>query len=327
MSRIFDALQRAEEERRGTASSFRQAATKLLERTEHEARIQPVSESHVATIVETTLAHTEVPQRLAKTPQIESLRLQAEPLRLEFPEVQTLHLTAPLNPRLAALSDHAGPAAEAFRLLCVRLRHLRRSRSLTCLLITGTSPEEGKSFAAANLACTLAAGSQGKVLLLEGDVRRPSQGEAFGLSNMSGLCEFLRGERSLTESIYHLEEAGIWFLPAGHELRKTPQLLDSAKLTPMIRQLPQWFDWIIIDCPPVLPLADTSVWEKLADGILLVTRRGVTAKRKLQRGMEALDQSKIIGAILNSSTRSNEEDYYHYRRPASEPEPEGALQD
>ncbi|HTV14888.1 MAG TPA: CpsD/CapB family tyrosine-protein kinase [Acidobacteriaceae bacterium] len=277
--------------------------------------------------METTLANADVAQRAAKAALRDGPRLQPEPVRLELPEVQTVHLTAPVNYRLTALADYPAPAAEAFRLLCVRLRHLRRARPLRSLLITGTSPDEGKSFVAANLACTLAAGSQGKVLLLEGDVRRPSQEETFGLSTLPGLCEYLCGQRSLTESIYRLEEAGIWFLPAGHELRKTPQLLDSAELTPMMKQLSHWFDWIIIDCPPVLPLADTSVWEKLADGILLVARRGVTAKRKLKRGTEALDESKIIGAILNSSTRSNEEDYYRYSRRAAETEPESLLQD
>jgi Mrp family chromosome partitioning ATPase len=86
-----------------------------------------------------------------------------------------------------------------------------------------------------------------------------------------------------------------------------------------MEQLTAMFDWVIIDSPPVLPIADTSVWSRLADGILLVTRQGVTEKRHLQRGLEALDQKKLIGALLNSSRRTSDDDYYAYRRPETEP--------
>jgi Mrp family chromosome partitioning ATPase len=91
------------------------------------------------------------------------------------------------------------------------------------------------------------------------------------------------------------------------------ELLESKKLPDLMEQLTAIFDWIIIDSPPVLPIADTSVWSRLADGILLVTRQGVTEKRHLQRGLEALDQEKLIGALLNSSRRTSDNDYYAYR--------------
>ena len=67
--------------------------------------------------------------------------------------------------------------------------------------------------------------------------------------------------------------------------------------------LSSWFDWIVIDSPPVLPLADTSVWMRLADAILLVTRPGRSAKRQLQQCLEALEQPKLLGAVVNGSRR------------------------
>jgi len=317
MSHIFDALQRAEDERRGVATSSRRTAPELLERAEHRARIQPITESRVATIVETTLASGDAEQRGARISLGEKAGPKSELIRTVPPEIQTLHLTRPFHDRLVAISDASSPAAEAFRLLCVRLRHLRRERPLANLLISSTSPQEGKSFVVANLACTLAAMPQQKILLLEGDVRRPSQEEIFRLHTMPGLCEYLRGERKLTESMYRLEEAGIWLLPAGHESGDSPKLLESAKLTSMAAQLSRWFDWIIIDSPPILPLADTSVWEKMADGLLLVARRGVTSKRMLKRGTEAVDQTKLLGVLLNSSNSSPEKDYYYYRHTSA----------
>jgi Mrp family chromosome partitioning ATPase len=73
------------------------------------------------------------------------------------------------------------------------------------------------------------------------------------------------------------------------------------------------FDWVVIDSPPVLPLADTSIWVRLADSILMVTRPGVTSKKQLQRGFEAIEQSKLLGTVLNASAEATSNHYYsHY---------------
>jgi Mrp family chromosome partitioning ATPase len=81
-------------------------------------------------------------------------------------------------------------------------------------------------------------------------------------------------------------------------------------------QLAAFFDWIIIDSPPVLPLADTSIWMRMADGVFLVTRQGTTQKHQLQKGLEALDQKKLLGAIMNGAVASAYSGYY-YSSPAS----------
>jgi Mrp family chromosome partitioning ATPase len=83
--------------------------------------------------------------------------------------------------------------------------------------------------------------------------------------------------------------------------------------------LHSWFDWVVIDSPPVLPLVDTSIWARLADGILLVTRQGTTRKRKLQKGLEALDTSKLIGTLLNSWKSTNDGYDYYYGHATKAP--------
>ena len=171
---------------------------------------------------------------------------------------------------------------------------------------------------AANLACALAQRTEQRVLLLEGDLRRPSQSQIFGLGKNPGLNECLRGERALTASIYHLESAGFWILPAGSAPSDALELLQSGRLSELMDQVTEWFDWIVIDSPPVLPLADTSVWMRLADGILLITRQGTTEKRLLQKGLEALEPKKLIGAVLNSSRSSGNGDYYYSPATASQ---------
>jgi capsular exopolysaccharide synthesis family protein len=223
-------------------------------------------------------------------------------------------ISVPAQGRLVSVSDKDSPAAEAFRLLAVRLRHLRRDRPLKKVLITSSIPQEGKSTCSANLACSLALRPQQRVLLLEGDVRRPSLSAMFALSARPGICEWLRGERLLADSIYFLEGPGLWFMPAGSSPSNPLELLQSGKVATLLDQFEGLFDWIVIDTPPVLPLADTSVWSRLADGVLLVARQGTTEKRQLQRAVDAVESQKLIGALLNSSNSAPHTDYYYRPR-------------
>ena len=220
-----------------------------------------------------------------------------------------LQVSIPQDTRLIAVGKEESLGAEKFRFLAVRLRQLRQTRPLKKILITSTIPQEGKSTVAANLACTLARRKQQKTLLLEGDLRRPTLAARFGLGRIPGLCEWLSGQ---TEGInlYRLESLGLWVLPAGAAPQNPLELMQSGKLAPLMNQLEAWFDWIVIDSPPVLPLADASMWSRLADGILLVTRNGTTEKRQLKRGIEAIEKSKLLGALVNSSANAAHTDYY-----------------
>jgi capsular exopolysaccharide synthesis family protein len=313
MSHIFDALQRSEAERTGRASSSLGSITELLEQAERgtATRLDP------AIAVPSTNGHTEkfLDTEISPAAEISVLDTPSSPLPVEFEHCETLELCVTPENRLATVSDSESPAAEAFRLLSVRLRHIRRERTLKRLLITSSIPQEGKSMVSANLACALAATTRRRVLLLEGDVRRPSLSRVFGIKPPPGLCEWLnRSRNSLAASIYRLNPGGIWFLPAGNPPANPLELLESGRLPGLLEQLDNWFDWIIIDSPPALPLADTSVWSRLADGILLVTRQGTTPKRQLQRTVEGVDRSKLLGAVLNSSKSTSDNHYYSYRR-------------
>lgn len=318
MSHIFDALQRSEGERPGNDSVESSEATELLRRSERRAvskweaavRLKRKDPAEGAERGESLGLQTAAPgPRLREDSALEELppsdrRLDA------FPHFQSLQVVLAPQSRLVCFDDE-GLVAEAFRLLGVRLRHLRRDRPLRKVLITSTIPGEGKSMVAANLACALALTTQQKVLLLEGDLRRPSLSSVFGVGQNSGLCECLKGEHTLANSIYRLEIPSLWILPAGSAQTNPLELLQSGRLSDLMDQLSGWFDWILIDSPPILPLADTSVWARLADGILLVTRQGTTDKRRLQSGLEALEPKKMIGAVVNCSKSSANSEYYY----------------
>lgn len=323
MSQIFDALQRSEAERNGKDPVEGSRITELLRRTERHASAQQpadASDSWKSPITpEPALAVAEPIRDGVASVATELQATAADPAiqdRIEGPmHCEVLRIAPSAVCYLLAGSEKEGPATEAFQLLGVRLRHLRRQRPMKKLLITSSVPQEGKSTVAANLACTLALRTQQKVLLVEGDVRRPTQSKIFGLPNKSGICEWLSGGGSLVKNMYRLEGPGIWILPAGLATGNSLELLQSGRAIPMMEQLTNWFDWVIIDSPPILPLADTSVWTNLADGILLVARQGVTQKRQLKRGLEALGNQKLVGALLNSATSVESTDYYY--RPES----------
>jgi capsular exopolysaccharide synthesis family protein len=323
MSHIFDALQRSEEENSGAELQAFSEPTELLRRAERRAAAKRESAAVIELPDAATVAERETPRKtesrgLSATSVETALRVEAPsagdhsgPQASPFSKCQTLSVSLAPRDRLVCLSQESSAAAEAFRLLGVRIRNLRRERQLKKLLITSTIPREGKSTIAANLASTLAMMAKERVLLLEGDVRRPSLSELFGLNNNPGICEWLSGACGPAKAIYHLEGPGFWILPAGKAAGNPLDLLQSARLATVMDELAGWFDWIIIDSPPVLPLADTSVWARMADGVLLVARQGVTEKKQLQRGIDALDPKKLIGALLNSCT-AGDSDYYYY---------------
>jgi len=316
MSQIFDGLQRLEGERPGADGSSLARVAELLQHAERRA----VSkwEKEVLTDhpegtngVNNKRSSEQLPSAVTESSPSVEVSPTEERINL-FAKFRTLPISLSPETRLPCVTDGGSPAAEAFRLLGVRLRNLRRDRALKKILITSTIPQEGKSMVAANLGCTLAQKAQQRILVLDGDLRRPSLSKMFGIGANPGLSEWLEADEDLTTSIYRLDDRNIWILPAGSTPNNALELLQSKKLSTLMNQLEGLFDWIIIDSPPVLPLADTSVWMRLADGILLITRQGVTEERQLQRGLDAIESTKLIGALMNSSNHASSSDYYYY---------------
>jgi capsular exopolysaccharide synthesis family protein len=286
MSHIFDALQRSESERTGIDQLGFSLATELLQSAE---------------------------EKVGKT---QTLEIPAAPANLQTTPQSIPVLARPAS-KLVAVNEKESLAAEKFRFLAVRLRQMQQVRALKKVLITSTIPGEGKSLVATNLACTLATKRQQKTLLLEGDLRRPTLCRHFGLAPLTGVSEWL--QTGTVPGLYHLERMGLWFLPAGGSTENPLELMQSSRFNAMIDQLSGWFDWIVIDSPPLLPLADTSIWARTADGILLVTRLGLTEKKELERGLEIVERPKLLGALVNSSNNAAHSDYYHhYGKTAAE---------
>jgi capsular exopolysaccharide synthesis family protein len=327
MSQIFDALLRAETERGGTDPAAQAEATELLRSVESQVTLPwtvAVAEDERG---EADTDHRSIPDRMPEQMAVlarpDSFDMQGavrDSWLTERPSIwgqfQSVAIAPAAEGRLVSLAEQTDPTSEAFRLLGVRLKDLRQTRPLDKLLITSTVPQEGKSTVAANVACTMAHISGEKTLLVEGDIRRPSLSQIFHLGGKAGICEWLREERGLAECIYQVEGANIWILPAGKAAATPLELMQSKRLPILMNQLTALFHWVIVDSPPILPLADTSIWTRMVDGILLVTRRGITEKKQLERGLRALDPAKVIGALMNCSQVSSYSSYY-YKMPAN----------
>jgi len=299
MSHIFDALQRSEAERSGVELDAFDVPTELLQIAESAVKTQTaVSEQPVTPSLE--------------TPATGSMEGSSAIANSEFEKFESLPVSLSPTGKLVTVTQKDSLAAEKFRFLAVRLRHMKQRRSLQKLLITSTVPEEGKSTVAANLSCALGVRKQQRILLIEGDLRRPTLQNQFGLGRIPGLADYLDATVN-RPPVYRLEALGIWIIPAGKPLKNPLELIQSPRLSSLLEQMAGAFDWIIIDSPPVLPLADTSIWMRLSDGILLVTRQGTTDRDQLKSGLEAIEPSKLLGALVNSSSHATHSDYYqHY---------------
>jgi capsular exopolysaccharide synthesis family protein len=289
MSRIFDALQRSGVEQTGVEyPDMVSVATRVFEKSD-EGQAVAVTEEEGVSI----------------SPG-------------EFPSVE---VSVSAATRLVFITEPDSLAAEKFRFLGVRMRQLQQTRQIKKVLVTSTIAEEGKSLVSANLAGVLARRKKQRVLLIEGDLRRPVLARRFGLHSLDGIAEWLQSDSQVVENIYRLEEPGFWLMPAGHPPANTLELMQSGRLSALMEQLATMFDWIIVDSPPLLPLADTTVWSRYTDGALLVVREGTTEKAPLQRGLEILKKADLLGVVLNASSEGNHRNYYQRYVPVANVNP------
>jgi capsular exopolysaccharide synthesis family protein len=218
-------------------------------------------------------------------------------------------LTARLNPLLVAGLAPKSPAAEQYRALRTRLGQAEGAAVLRSVLITSPQKGEGKSITAANLALTMAQELQRRVVIVEADLRKPSLQQIFGLPIGPGLSEFLTGAVELKDVIKFLPEYHLAVIPGGAEPMNPAELLGSTAMRRLLDHLRTRFDRVILDTPPVLPLADVAVLAPMVDGVLLVVRAGFTPKPAIENALRGFDSARLVGVVLNESGM---EDDYRY---------------
>jgi protein-tyrosine kinase len=215
--------------------------------------------------------------------------------------------TAILNPLLVAGLAPKSLAAEQYRSLRTRLAQMEGSGGLRTVLISSPQKGEGKSVTAANLALTMAQELQRRVVLIEADLRKPSLQHLFGLPPGPGLAEYLTGAVELKDALQFVPEHNLTLLTAGSAPLNPAELLGSTAMRRLLDHLRTRFDRVILDTPPVLPLADVAILAPIVDGSLLVVRAGITPKPAIENALRAFDASRLLGVVLNES--GIEQDY------------------
>lgn len=344
MSRIYEALQRAEAERQteregGSAVLAGAPATETVP-PPPPPRVPPIAPSVPRPVVE----RMDTPEPQPFIPPAMPERL-ARPIPDRFPSP----LIEPLAPAPAVVDKHPTPRTlwseiratdwniaverfpaleqrgsmvEQFRSLRSRLEEFRAMNRLQSLLVSSGVPQEGKSFIAANLALSLALHKGSKVLLIDGDMRRSTLQEYFGCEAHPGLSDYLSGKCELVDAMQRPSMAStparliapfhnnLVLIPGGSVGDRAADLAGSPRFEEMLRIVNDHFDWIIVDSSPVIPVSDSVSMGRACDAVLLVARQGITSYTVAQRAQHELKASNIIGFVLNAVKNPPSPDSY-----------------
>lgn len=245
-----------------------------------------------------------VHKRLYASNRISAL-VQTEPGCLEL-DCAPPHQSV-VNPRcLVALTEPGGAGAEKFRSLAIRLRNFQKRQRLKKILVTSSIKGEGKSVISANLAVSLAQAQ--RTLLIDCDMHQSGLRDVLGSHGQPGLGEWWRQSRSVMNFLRRLDEVPLWLLSAGQVFDPPMEILQSQRFSDMLHQLSRWFDWVILDSPPLVPVADSGVLAAHVDGTLLVVRQGNTPKPLLKEALKT-ESLKLLGIVANE-WEANEQSYY-----------------
>lgn len=220
--------------------------------------------------------------------------------------VRTIRLITNFNPK--------DPIVETYRGLRTNLQFSEVDKKLKSMVITSSSPQEGKTVTAANLA--LAYSEVGlKTVLVDTDLRKPKQHLLFNCSREPGLMEFLVGDKSLQDICHAVKDSTLKVVPSGKIPPNPTQILTSQKMENFIQKMEEEFDMVIFDSPPLAAVTDPVLIARKVGGVVLVVRFQFTDLNVAMNSVEVLRKahSNLLGVVLNSTEFSaGYGHYYHY---------------
>jgi protein-tyrosine kinase len=301
MSRISDALRKAEEEKLDAAQ---------------DTRLSPLRGEH-------DLATTENPGQSPVIP-MEGAGLRAagfgqlthtQARLLEFVE---LIPASPWDPDRNSLmfvdGDKGMPGSEQFRTFRYRLNTLREKQKIRRLVITSAIQGDGKTFVAANLAHAFSWQKERRVLLIDGDLRASRLHSLLGASASPGLSDYLAGDADEFAILARGKWRNLFLIPTGSETSNPNELLGNGRLAELLELVSPVFDWVIIDSPPVVPVSDAKVIAESCDGALIVVRAGQTPPDLAQKAYREFKGKPFVGAILNHIEPGSVYGYSYYQQ-------------
>jgi capsular exopolysaccharide synthesis family protein len=205
------------------------------------------------------------------------------------------------NKRRITLLQPESFVAEQFRTLRGRIDAMSAKKTMRMIVVTSPNPGDGKTTAAINLATVTALSLGRRVLLVDCDLRKPKVHLALGLRPEAGLAEVLTGTKSLDEAILKLDNLNLDVLAVRGRPANPSELLSSANMVELVEELAKRYDRVILDTPAALGMPDAKAVAEFADGIVLVVRADVTSRRDVEASVELVDRRRLLGLVLNGA--------------------------
>ncbi len=219
------------------------------------------------------------------------------------------------EPKLINEADPRSPIRESLRTIRNSIRFATTDKPPKSIVVTSSVQDEGKSFFASNLAIQAAAEGK-KVLLIDGDLRRPGLTNYFNVPRTTGLTSFIVGEADEDAVRVDSGVEGLSIIPTGPIPPDPARLVESRKMHQLIKDMEEAYDLVIIDSPPILAASDAVILGRAADGVILVIESGKGKKKHIADIMELLTKAgiNVIGAALNKVSTGRHSYYYYYQQ-------------
>src|SRR5262245_28944118 len=208
------------------------------------------------------------------------------------------------NKRRITLLQPESFVAEQFRSLRGRIDAMSAKQPLRTIAMTSPNAGDGKTTAAINLATVTALSLGRRVLLVDCDMRKPKIHLALGLRPEAGLAEVLTGAKSLDEAILKVEGMNLEVLAVRGRPPNPSELLGSANMVELVEEVSKRYDRVILDTPAALGMPDAKAVAELSDGIVLVVRADATSRRDIEASIELIDKRRLLGLLLNGAYMS-----------------------
>lgn len=215
------------------------------------------------------------------------------------------NLITELNPK--------SPISEGYRMLRTNIEFSTINHKLQVIMVTSSKPSEGKSTTCANMAVAFAQANK-KVLLIDADLRKPSQHHIFGKSNRTGLTTALFNQMPLEDIIQFTNTENLSIIQAGPTPPNPSELLSSDQMADLLKTARERFDMVIVDTPPIMSVTDAQIVATRSDGVVLVVDSGNVKKDVVLKAKASLDhvKAKLLGVVLNKINRNHSDIYSYY---------------
>lgn len=223
------------------------------------------------------------------------------------------------------ISHPLSPNAEAFRIMAANLRYASLDHPLHTLLVTSPNPQEGKSIVVANLAVALAL-TELRVIVVDADLRRPNQHQIFGVKQSDGLTDSLL-QGMIDSRLKETKLSGLKVLTSGDTPPDPAGVVGSSRMHELLEKLQQQADIVLIDCPPIFPVADATILAPHVDGVLIVLRVNRTHNQSAIEAVESLHRvgAHLVGVVMNATPATKNRYYYYYPPKSDMGEGNGVL--